>query len=94
MTALEPIHPGTILRAEFLEPLGISARSLARNLGWPANRVTAIINGERRITAESAIALAARLGTSAEFWMHLQTAHDLEVAGYVRAVPIVEPRAD
>ena len=74
------VTPGDVLRAEFLEPLGLSARSLARDLDVPPNRVTAIINGERGITAETAILLSRRFGTSAEFWMNLQTAHDLKVA--------------
>ena len=72
------VTPGDVLRAEFMEPLGLSARALARELGVPPNRITAIINGERIITAETAIRLGSRFGTSAEFWMNLQTAHDLE----------------
>jgi addiction module HigA family antidote len=73
-----PISPGEILRHEFLEPLGISARALARDLGVPANLVTRLLRGETRITARTAILLSARFGNSAEFWMNLQTAHDLE----------------
>lgn len=76
--AIPNVAPGDVLRAEFMEPLGLSARALARELGVPPNRVTAIINGERAITAETAIRLGRRFGTSAEFWMNLQTAHDLE----------------
>jgi addiction module HigA family antidote len=94
MATLAPVHPGDILRHEFLEPLGMSARALARDLGWPANRVTEITSGSRRITAESAIALAGRFGTSAEFWLNLQSAYDLELAGYVRAAPIAETAAN
>lgn len=77
---LSPITPGEVLREEFMAPLGLSARALARELGWPPSRVTAIMAGERTITAESAIVLADRFGTSAEFWMNLQTGHDLEAA--------------
>lgn len=72
------VTPGEVLRAEFMEPLGLSARALARELEVPPNRITAIINGERAITAETAIRLGRRFGISAEFWMNLQTAHDLE----------------
>ncbi len=75
-----PVTPGDVLREEFMVPLGLSARALARDLGVPANRITEILNGERAVTAETAILLARRFGTSAEFWMNLQTSHDLEVA--------------
>ncbi|HKM62697.1 MAG TPA: HigA family addiction module antitoxin [Acidisphaera sp.] len=68
------------MREEFLVPLGISARALARELGVPPNRVTAILNGTRAITAETAILLSRRFGTSAEFWMNLQTNYDLRQA--------------
>ncbi len=74
------VTPGDVLLEEFMKPLGLSARALARDLAVPANRITAILHGERAITAESAILLGQRLGTSAEFWMNLQTAHDLEQA--------------
>ncbi len=80
MKALLPVPPGDVLREEFLAPLGLSARALARDLGVPPNRVTSILNGERAITAATALLLARRFGTSAEFWMNLQTAHDLELA--------------
>ena len=74
------VPPGDILRLDFLEPLGLSARALARDLGVPANLVTGILNGDRAITARTAILLSTRFGTSAEFWMNLQTAHELEEA--------------
>ena len=84
---LAPVRPGDVLAEEFMGPLGISARALARDIGVPANRVTAILHGERAITADTALRLADRFGTTAEFWMGLQMAHDLEVArrGYARA---------
>lgn len=63
-----------------MAPLGLSARALAREIGMPTNRITAILHGERAVTAETAILLGRRFGTSAEFWMNLQTAHDLEDA--------------
>lgn len=77
---LPPVRPGDVLAEEFLEPMGISARALARDMDVPANRVTAILHGERAITADTALRLAARFGTTAEFWLGLQMAHDLEVA--------------
>lgn len=77
---LPPLTPGEVLAEEFLRPLGLSASALARELGVPANRVTAILHGQRAISADTALRLAARLGTTAEFWMNLQVAHDLEQA--------------
>ena len=77
---LDPVTPGDVLLHEFMEPLGLSARALARDLDVPANRITEIINGERVITADTAVRLERRFGASAEFWMNLQTAHDLESA--------------
>ena len=71
---------GEVLRADFLEPLGLSARGLARRIGVPTNRITAILHGERAITAETAIRLGRRLGTGAEFWMNPRVAHDPEEA--------------
>jgi antitoxin HigA-1 len=77
---LAPVTPGDVLREEFMAPLGLSARALAREMGVPANRVTEILNGERAVTAETAILLERRFGSSAKFWMNLQASHDLEVA--------------
>jgi len=74
------ITPGEILRIEFMEPHSLSARALARELGVPANRITEVVNGTRAITAETALLLARRFGTTAELWMNLQTAHSLEEA--------------
>jgi addiction module HigA family antidote len=74
------VTPGEVLRTEFLEPLALSARALARDLAVPPNRITEIINGERAISAETAILLGRRFKTSPEFWMNLQVAFDLEQA--------------
>ena len=79
-TTLSPVTPGDVLRAEFMEPLSLSAHALAREIGVPTNRVTAILHASRKITADTALRLAARFGTSAELWMNLQTAHDLDIA--------------
>ncbi|GAB0119275.1 HigA family addiction module antitoxin [Acidisoma sp. 7E03] len=72
------ITPGDVLRHDFMEPLGLSARALARALGVPPNLVTRLLRGETSITARTAILLSNHFGNSAEFWMNLQTAHDLE----------------
>jgi addiction module HigA family antidote len=78
--ALPPLTPGEVLLEEFMRPLGLTARALASELGVPSNRISSIVNGSRSITAEMALLLARRFGTSAELWMNLQTAHDLAVA--------------
>ena len=75
-----PPTPGTILQAEFLEPLGMSADALAAGLSVPLTRITAILAGERAITADTALRLGRFFGMSAEFWMNLQQGHDLEMA--------------
>jgi addiction module HigA family antidote len=77
---LAPVTPGEVLREEFMLPLKLSARALARDIDVPANRITEIVNGQRVITADTALRLGHRLGVSPEFWLNLQMAHDLEVA--------------
>jgi addiction module HigA family antidote len=76
---MRPIHPGEILREE-LDKLGLSARALATALKVPTNRITTILNGRRGITADTALRLARFFGTSPEFWLNLQSAHDLRLA--------------
>lgn len=80
MAKRPPIHPGEILKTEFLDELEISAYALAKALNVPVNRVTGIVNGERGITADTALRLARFFGTTPEFWLNLQTRYDLEVA--------------
>jgi len=77
---LDPIHPGEILLEEFMVPLNISINRLARNIGVPPGRISAIVNGKRAITADTALRLAQYLGTSSELWMGLQSEFDLRVA--------------
>jgi addiction module HigA family antidote len=77
--ARAPIHPGEHL-AEELAELGISAAELARQIDVPVNRITAIINGQRGVTADTALRLAHWFGTSPEFWLNLQTRHALRLA--------------
>ena len=74
-----PIHPGRVLKEE-LEARGLSANRLALDLGVPANRITGILNGKRAVSADTALRLARYLGTSARFWVNLQSHYDLEVA--------------
>lgn len=73
-------HPGEILRREFLEPLGLSARALAEAIEVPANRISEIVRENRGMTADTALRLAKYFDTTPEFWMNLQTAHDLSIA--------------
>ena len=75
-----PIHPGEILLDEFLNELGITSYALAKGIGVPTNRVTGIVNGDRSITADTALRFARFFGNSAEFWMNLQTHYELEKA--------------
>lgn len=72
--------PGEMLREEFLVPLGLSANALALALRVPANRITAILNEERGVTADTAMRLARYFGNSARFWLNLQQSHDLSLA--------------
>ena len=76
---MRPVHPGEVLQDE-LDHLGLTASAFARALGVPANRVTAILNGQRGITADTALRLARYFGSGPEIWMNLQSNHDLAVA--------------
>ncbi len=76
---LPPVHPGEVLLEEFLTPLGISQYRLAKCLSVPARRINEIVHGARAVTADSALRLARYFGTSARFWLNLQTAYDLEI---------------
>jgi addiction module HigA family antidote len=77
---LPPVHPGAVLLHDFMEPLGLSANALARELVVPPNRITGIINGQRSVSADSALRLARYFGTTAEFWMGLQKDYELQKA--------------
>ena len=76
---MQPVHPGEILREE-IEAMSLSAKAFAEALDVPANRVTAILNAQRGITADTALRLARYLGTSAEFWLNLQKSYELRLA--------------
>ncbi len=77
---MRPIHPGEILREEFLLPMDLSANRLAQAIGVPANRISEIVAEQRAITADTALRLSAALGTTAEFWMNLQKSYELRLA--------------
>ena len=77
---LPPIHPGEILRADFLEPLRLSMNRLALDLRVPVTRIAEIVHGRRGVTPDTALRLARYFNTSPGFWMNLQTSYDLEVA--------------
>ena len=78
-TALKPIPPGEILLEEFMRPLGVSQNKLARDLDVPVARINDIIHAKRGISADTALRFAAYFGTSAEFWLNLQTRYDLKI---------------
>ncbi len=75
-----PIHPGEMLREEFLVPAGLSQRELAKRLGWTVAKLNELINGKRGVTADSALDLADELKTSPELWLNLQMQFDLKRA--------------
>ena len=77
---LPPIHPGEILREEFMKPLGLSQNALARALGVPPRRINEIVQENRGITADTALRLARYFGTTAEMWTGLQADYDLRLA--------------
>jgi addiction module HigA family antidote len=78
MKKLKNIHPGEVLQEEFLLPLGLSAYKLSKDIGIPQTRVSEIIKGNRRITADTALRLSKYFGNSAKFWLGLQDDFDIE----------------
>lgn len=78
MNNLPNIHPGEILKEEFLDPMNISAYRLSKESGLTETRISQIIHGKRSITPETALALSSFFGTSPEFWLNLQNHYDLE----------------
>jgi len=78
MDRLHNIHPGEILQEEFLEPFGVSAYRLSKEIHIPQTRISQIIKKKRRITADTALRLSEFFGNSAQFWMGLQDDYDLE----------------
>ncbi len=94
--AMRPIHPGEILREEYLVPLGLSANALARALGVTPARINDVVRARRGITGDTALRLARYFGTDAQSWLNLQAAYDLRVAEIKARKTIereVKPRA-
>jgi addiction module HigA family antidote len=79
MNAMRPIHPGEVLKEELSE-ISMTANAFAQALHVPANRITAILNGNRSITADTALRISRFFGTTPEFWLNLQTSYDLKMA--------------
>jgi addiction module HigA family antidote len=77
---LHPIHPGEILREDFMRPLGVSINRLARELMVPPGRISAIAAGKRAISADTALRLARFFGTPPQFWLNLQSEYELRLA--------------
>ena len=77
---LPPMHPGEVLREEFLVPLGLSAGALAKACGVPRTRIERIVDEKNSITADTALRLGHWFGTSAEFWLNLQKLYELRLA--------------
>lgn len=96
MNKMRPIHPGEVLREEFLDPLGMTAHALAQALRVPAPRVNHLVRERRRVTPDTALRLARYFDTSPQFWLNLQASYDLKIvlreAGK-RIEREVEPRA-
>jgi antitoxin HigA-1 len=78
--SLLPVHPGEVLKEEFMAPLELSANKLARALRVPSNRISAIVNGDRGVSADTALRLAKAFGTTPDFWLNLQKQYDLDCA--------------
>jgi addiction module HigA family antidote len=98
MVKLNNIHPGEVLQEEFLEPMGISAYRLSKDIGIPQTRVSQILKGNRRITADTALRLSKYFGTSAKFWLGLQDDFDLEEESQakkdeLKAIPSIQNAA-
>ena len=96
-TKIPPVHPGEILLGDFMEPLGLTQYALAKALGVPALRISQIVRGKRAISADTALRLSRYFGTRPEWWLNLQTHHDLELARdnlEVRIARTVQPRVE
>ena len=87
---MPPVHPGEILREDFMKPLGLSVNKVALELHVPATRIGEIVHGRRRSTAETALRLARYFKTNAEFWLNLQNFYDLEVTKRLGKVSEIE----
>ena len=89
---MPPVHPGEVLREDFMKPLDLTVNKLALELHVPATRVGEIVHQRRRITADTALRLGRYFKTNAEFWLNLQNFYDLEVARRSGMVSEIERR--
>ena len=76
---MPPIHPGEVLMADFLQPLGVTQHHVAISIGVPPRRINEIVHGKRRVSANTALRLSKYFGTSERFWINLQAQYDLEI---------------
>jgi addiction module HigA family antidote len=96
MPDFPPTHPGEVLREDFLRPMRLSQYALAKAIGVPQIRISAIVNGKRAISPDTALRLGRYFGTTAEFWLGMQATYDLETARDRHGARIeaeVQPRA-
>lgn len=94
MTRLDPVHPGEVLKHDFMEPFALSAAALAKAIGVAPTRISELIRGQRGVTAELALRLARYFNTDARSWMNLQNGYELEVQGREMAASLqaIQPR--
>ncbi|WP_106596100.1 HigA family addiction module antitoxin [Dyadobacter jiangsuensis] len=98
METLNNIHPGEVLMEEFLEPMGISAYRLAKETGIPQTRISEIIKGRRRVTADTALRFSKYFGTTPKFWLGLQDDYDIEegqhlISEELNEIKTLQPKA-
>jgi len=89
----DPCHPGEILKHEFLEPLGVSAIGLAKAIGVPRTRIERLVKEQTGVTPDTALRLSKALGTTPEFWMHMQASFDMAAARKSIDLSGIEPLA-
>ncbi|MXW79954.1 MAG: HigA family addiction module antidote protein [Gemmatimonadetes bacterium] len=85
MTCLDPVHPGVVLKHDFMDPMGLSSNALAKAVGVTPARINEIVRGRRGISAETALRLARYFNTDAQSWMNLQVRYDLALAERIAA---------
>ncbi len=93
VATLPPLHPGEVLREEFLLPMNLSAYIVAKACGVPRTRIERIAREEMGISADTALRLGRFFGIEPEFWVNLQTRHDLATAGKAARIPVHQPKA-
>ena len=87
---MPPAHPGEHLKEDFLDPLGITPYRLAKSIGVPITRITRIVNGQTRISVDTAMRLSRFFGNSAQFWLNLQTDYEIQLADDAGAVQTIQ----